>query len=78
MNVEHSIRHNRTSGEVYLSVNFADYIDHKLAGYRARRLDGAVEQELLERWLRDNLGQHRQRLKFIGTGPKTDDTIQLG
>jgi hypothetical protein len=79
MNVEHSIRHNRASGQVILSLNFADYVDQTLHGYRARCFTGDVERGNLDRWLRANLlGEHRDRLRFIGTGPKTDDMIQLG
>jgi hypothetical protein len=77
MNVQHAILHNRTGHEVFLSLSFADYVDHKLQGYRGRRPNGDVEQEVLEHWLRDNIGENRQMVKFIGTGPKTDDMIQL-
>lgn len=76
-NVEHAIRHNRTEHELFLSLAFADYIDYKLLGHRDRRPEGDVEQESLDRWLQDNLGHLRQYLRFIGTGPKSKDMIQL-
>ena len=77
-NLNEAIRHNRASGQVYLSLNFANYIDHTLTGHRARRSSGNVEPAKLERWLRENLGEHRQKLRFIGTGARSDDMIQVG
>jgi adenylosuccinate synthase len=74
MNVNHSIRHNRTHGELFLSLNFADYVDHTLSGTRARTIDS----EKLQQWLDGNLADQLGRLRFIGTGEKTDDMIQLG
>lgn len=73
MNVEHAIRHNRTHGELFLSLNFADYVDHGLSG--ARQLE--VNSEKLQKWLTDNLADQLDKLRFIGTGEKTNDMIQL-
>ncbi len=76
-NVEDAIRHNRANGEMYLSVNFANYINDKLTGHRGRSTSGDVVLAELDQWLQENLGGHRQGLRFIGTGAKTDDMIQL-
>jgi hypothetical protein len=78
MNVEEAIRHNRANGQVYLSLNFANYVDHAVKGQRARCLSGALGNARLERWLRENLDRYRPMLKFIGTGARTDDMIQMG
>lgn len=77
-NVDHAVRQNRTAGQTYLSLNFANYVDDLLTGQRGRKLSGDVGNAKLDRWLRENLGDHRSRLKFIGTGARTDDMFQMG
>lgn len=78
MNVEHAIRHNRTAGgDVVLALSFADYVDYGLTSRRERLTIGDALPGRLDAWVRENLGEHRERLRFIGTGPKTDDMIQL-
>lgn len=78
MNLEEAIRHNRANGQVYLSVNFANYVDSRLAGTRAIGMDGVPGTSPLHPWLQQKLDGYLDMLKFIGTGPKTDDMIQLG
>jgi adenylosuccinate synthase len=77
-NLLDSIRHNRVNGEMYLSLNFADYADPMLAGVRGRGMEVVPSTSRLRPWLKRNLAGYLDRLRFIGTGPKTDDTIQLG
>lgn len=78
INLEEAIRHNRANGQIYLSLNFANYVDHAVLGRRARCFSGVPDSARLEQWLRENLDTYRPLLKFIGTGAKTDDMIQLG
>ena len=77
-NVDEAVRYNRAGGEMYLSLNFADYVDRDLAGKRTRVVAptaDAVGPKLAD-WLKANLDD--PRLRFIGTGAKTDDMIQVG
>jgi adenylosuccinate synthase len=76
-NVRHAIRHNRAGAEIFLSLNFADYVDDAIAGQRGQRRRRDVGSAKLDAWLNDNLGDQLESLKFIGTGPKTNDMIQL-
>jgi adenylosuccinate synthase len=78
MNVAEAVRHNRTHGETFLSLNFADYVDYELSGRRMRVPEptAAAVGPKLAGWLQENLDD--RRLRFIGTGPKTDDMIQIG
>ena len=72
-NVDDAIRYNRTSDELYLSLNFANYVDHDVYGSG----DRSVKSPKLQSWLDQNLRAHLHRLKFIGTGPFTNHMIQL-
>ena len=77
-NLEEAIRYNKTHGNTYVSVNFADYVDHSVSGQRG----GSPTSKLTE-WLMMNITPvisrqaSRAELSFIGTGPLTDDTITL-
>jgi adenylosuccinate synthase len=78
MNVADAVRHNQTHGEMYLALNFANYVDHELSGRRQRAPEptpDAVGSKLAE-WLQAKLDD--RRLRFVGTGPKTNDMIQIG
>jgi hypothetical protein len=76
-NLEQSIRYNMTGGDVFLALNFANYIDYRLTGLRG----SFVEQDenirnKLENWMNKNIGEeYINLLRFIGTGPKIDDMI---
>lgn len=76
-NVQHALRHNQINGDVHLAINFANYVDSKLAGVQGVGMGTIPIGSPLRQWLQDNLKQHLSRLKFVGTGPKTDDMIQL-
>jgi len=78
-NVEQSIRHNRTGHPIYLSINFANYVDNGIAG---RRMNGIHASDLSGRligWYKNNLEPvlGDAQLAFLGTGARTDDFIQM-
>lgn len=77
-NVKEAIRFNKTSGKVYVSVNFINYVDGTLSGVR-----GGLSQ-LTDRgmaWIRDNVigpcAEAGADLKFLGTGARTDDMLVI-
>ena len=78
-NVEQSIRHNKTAGRTFLSINFVNYVDHELSG---KRMAGVhltdLSQKMIE-WHKNNLApvQGDAELTFLGTGAPTDDFIQM-
>lgn len=66
-NVEQAIKHNDTGHNIYLSLNFADYVDHNLL-----KLGGTMKMDVkkltkLKKWVDSNFGKFRSALKFIGT-----------
>ena len=73
-NLEEALRFNDCDLGVWLSLNFADYVDPSMAG---RRGTTEVITPKMQQWLEENFGEHLSKLKFIGTGPLTEDTIQL-
>lgn len=76
-NIEQSIRHNRTGGQIFLSLNFANYVDYAVNGMRRHMMAGDCLDNLsdkLAEWLVNNY-KHISDLKFIGTGSLTDDFI---
>ena len=76
-NVKDSIRHNNTGSDVYLSLNFANYVDPNLESIRGVGMDAIPGESRLRGWIDKNLGDYRQQLRFIGTGAKTDDMVLL-
>jgi len=88
-NVKDSIRHNRTHGKTFISINFANYIDAELLyargiGWRAGVMDPSaingghsVDTTKIYDWCRRNIPQEDGILSFIGTGARTDDFILL-
>lgn len=79
-NLRESIRHNQPlDGRVFLSVNFANYVDHAISGKRGVGVDALtpkVREWLLERVL--PLVNEKVVLRYVGTGPQTDDKVVLG
>jgi adenylosuccinate synthase len=70
-NLDDAIRYNDAGQGVYLSLNFANYIDYKLTGAKTVQ---EITPKALE-WMRHYLGDHLKRLRFIGTGAKTSETV---
>ena len=79
-NLLDAIKFNATSGETYISINFANYIDATLDG---RRGDFSLITPKLQIWLTNNVLTDGfnitdfATLKFLGTGPKTNDMLVL-
>ena len=81
-NVEESTRHNRTTEQTYLAINFVNYVDHDAAGARECLSPGArgfytISSDKLATWLRDNVPEVDAQVVLLGTGAKTDDYIVL-
>lgn len=78
-NIKDCIRHNQTRYNVFLSVNFADYVDVEMSGVRgvADSTDSFFSHltPKMTQWVKDNLSEFQDILTFVGTGPRTDDTI---
>jgi|GEM_PF-3755007 len=84
-NIKQAIKHNDTGHNTYLSVNFANYVDYGITGKR-----GIVEPPSLvgdnltskfKMWAQQNISpllKDNVKLRFIGTGPLTDDMIVVG
>ena len=86
-NVEESIRHNRTNGRIFISINFVNYVDAGLlhtrgSGWkptiRKTLIDGrpvGTDMAKIQDWCRRNIPTESGALTFLGTGPRTDDFI---
>jgi hypothetical protein len=79
-NLKQAIKYNRVYGHTYISVNFANYVDNEIAGKRG----GAdVMTPKFKKWLDENVisvcdtPEYHSFVKYIGTGPLTDDKIVL-
>jgi hypothetical protein len=76
-NLQDAIRYNATGSEIYISINFINYVDMAIEGKR-----GGTEQitPKIQRWI-DRYIDIRDPtfsvLKFLGTGAATDDMIVL-
>lgn len=82
-NLDSAIRHNRTGGQIVLSVNFANYIDNTICGKRGSftKLSECVTPKV-ETWIKENILpsiiEHGDVvLGYIGTGPLTNDKIAV-
>ena len=70
-NLKDALRFNQGNGKTYVSINFINYIDATITGQNTT--------EKVRQWLRENteLNSPKEELRFLGTGPKTDDMILL-
>ncbi len=79
-NMHEAIRHNTANGKVWISINFMNYVDDNMTGRRGTAkniIDDNISMKS-RRWLLDNLEPYIGMLRFIGTGAKTDDKIDVG
>lgn len=71
-----SIRYNRTPYKTYISINFMNYVDHKISGCRGG-VDNLTDKTW--QWLHENVDnvckENNAILKYLGTGAKTNDKI---
>jgi len=83
-NLQQAIRYNHTGKKMFISINFANYVDHAMSGSRGEAhplwQTGALTPKFTK-WFKENLQPviHSTKaiVKFIGTGPLTDDMITL-
>jgi adenylosuccinate synthase len=76
-NLTDAIKFNRANGEVFLSINFMNYVDLEIAGMNGyKRLSDLPTKSQI--WINSNLTSEQQRmLKFIGTGENLEDQIVI-
>ena len=85
INLAEAIRYNRANGEVFLSLNFANYVDAKLEGKQNNveinhdfGIAARLLSEKMAKWVSQNMTREQiKMMRFIGTGPDTDDFIQV-
>lgn len=74
-----SIKYNRTNGQIFISINFMNYVDHDITGLRTCNLDARWAK--CTKWIDDNIksiiDETGAKLWLLGTGPLTDDKIVL-
>lgn len=79
-NMHEAIRHNATGSQVWLSVNFMNYVDAGITGKRGS-IGSILHSDLISpkarEWLFNNLHPYGHMLRFIGTGARTDDKIDI-
>jgi adenylosuccinate synthase len=70
-----AVKYNRTHGRMFISINFLNYVQNDILGYRG---DSIKEFPKCIEWINKNLcdlDKLSAELKILGTGPKTDDKI---
>jgi len=77
-NLEHAIKHNNTGHDIILSINFANYIDWYLNNQRGDyfAIDSGRKSKM-DRWLKQNISPSIEMVRFMGTGPLTDDMLTM-
>jgi hypothetical protein len=77
--LDDSIKFNRTGHDIFLSINFMNYIDGKMNGIRGNGIDKLTNKA--KQWLDENISKtadkYGAKTLFIGTGAKTDDKVML-
>jgi hypothetical protein len=78
-NIVQAIKYNRTHGKTYISVNFANYVDYVMTCRKGviewPAISGDIITPKFIKWLDENLPTSVGDVRFIGTGPDTDDII---
>lgn len=80
-NLIDSVAYNRTSGKVFISVNFMNYIDHAVSGLVDQ--DSILSSEKCQEFIQKNIvkplsyvyGKDKVFLRYVGTGAETDKTV---
>lgn len=74
-----AVRFNKTNHQTYISINFANYVDHAMTNVRGLGIDSLTP--MFVEWIDKNVSRalisSGAILKFIGTGAKTDDMVVL-
>lgn len=76
-NLREAIRYNDTGHGVFVSVNFANYVDHKMAGAKNKLNITSKFKSWLENITSLEAETDKKYLKFIGTGAQTDEMIEV-
>jgi adenylosuccinate synthase len=84
-NLRQAVRYNRTNRQTFISVNFANYVDIEMSGRRGEVCFPAVSGDNVtkkfDKWLSENVRpiaiETNARMRFVGTGPLTDDMIVM-
>lgn len=71
INLDDAHQANDTGQGVYFTLNFADYVDYSIKGKRE------ITPKMFD-WVKQNFSGWGPSLALIGTGPQTEDTIDLG
>jgi len=84
INLEEAVLFNNTGHRVFLSVNFMNYVVASISGKRSFEEMTKDEQDMIDKWLSENINETVHRLKFrgvnvsmkyIGTGKLVNDKI---
>lgn len=73
-NVDEALKYNQTGYPIHISLNFLNYVDHAITGKK----DYTDLTMKTKQWLMNNLVEYHDKVKFLGTGAKTEETIFLG
>lgn len=65
-----AFKFNDTGKNMWASINFANYVDYEMTGSTSQDLSYKFKL-----WLNENLGADQDRVRFVGTGPCTEDMI---
>lgn len=84
-NLTQAIRYNKTFGNTYISINFANYVDYEMSGRRGTKsFPTVVGDDMTTKfadWLDINVRPIANAtgsiIRYIGTGPLTNDMIVL-
>jgi adenylosuccinate synthase len=77
MSLAEAVRFNRASGDCMISINFANYLDYAVTGARSWGNLTTKVQDWMRDAISDKLSRKLADLRFIGTGPLTEDHIVL-
>lgn len=72
-NLLEAIKYNDTGHKIHISINFANYVDHKMNGLRGPM---NMMTEDFKKWILEFVDMpHNAELSFIGTGAKTNEML---
>lgn len=74
-NLRQSILYNKTSSKTFISINFANYVDYNMFGKRAIYDMTDKFNGWLDEYMRPICKDTGAILRYVGTGPLTDDKI---
>lgn len=77
-NMNDAIAHNRTGHEIFVTINFANYVDKTL--YKSTSVEDINQSEAMSEWINQNLVHNNLfdfKLALIGTGEDSKDIINL-